>query len=154
MRQRQTKRRLQEELSEQSDAIAQQLTLWDIPAYVLERHRVDLLQVRYDARGATRSVAAGTAERTREDYQLRLRVDGREHKFEASRWTGESWECANFYRLDGDTYGDLADSALWYQVMIENADSGAAAAAASIATMGFCDIEFGSGDIVNLITVV
>lgn len=139
-----SKRALQRELAQHPALIEQQLVLCDVPAQVRARHHIEELYVSYDPCVSEESVGADCGMVQLQEYTISVTIDGRRHPFCASRWTGQAWDCYGFYRLDGEQYSELCGDALWDAVMREN-DTTALPVAASIATLIFCDIEFGDG---------
>ncbi len=127
---------LQQELARHPDIIAQQLNQWDVP--VQQHHHIEELSISHDPA-------------VLEEWTFRVTIDGHCHPFSASRWSGQTWDAYGFYRLSGadnDEYINLSGDALWAAAMRENAHCDSPVAA-SVVTLGFCDIEFGTGDIVN-----
>jgi len=142
---------LQQELARHPEIITRQLNQWDVPAQ--QHHRIEELCVSYDPavsreQGGGR---AGTTLTVLEEWTFHVTIDGHCYPFSASRWTGQTWEAYGFYRLSGgedDEYVNLSGESLWNAAMRENARCDSPVAA-SVVTLGFCDIEFGTGDIVN-----
>lgn len=129
---------LKQELTENKEIIARQLALWDIPAEIQEKYKIDGLVVEYDDNVDSESVGAGTAVIDKEAYTFSITLNGEEYTFTASRWTGLGWECYDFCDISYLT----EEENRWDFVMKENENyldskTENAAVAASIVSFAF-----------------
>ena len=72
--------------------------------------------------------------------KIHVTLDGEEHAFDMSRWTGTNWEDASFHRVDEDEAQQLVDlksfEVAWCKLLEAN-DSNEAQALASLTAWAF-----------------
>jgi hypothetical protein len=143
---------LKEELELHPDTTRECLLQWGVPesavTTLVEEHGLSGLLVDHDPCRASKSVGAGTSKIVQEAWELQLRFektcnktpsdDKSWHVYEATRWTGASWECDNFERLSEDDLGEYGPATLWeYALAVHKNDEGDCPHGFAIASMAF-----------------